>query len=102
VRCDTCRSIEAQAESAVRDGFPVEIANGTLEWRVVNTDQPDNAHFIEEYELTHGTVVLVERDGNDTRRFTALDRVWELVHDGESEFRSYVQDEVAGWMRSGS
>jgi hypothetical protein len=100
VRCDTCRSIEAQAEAAVRHGFPDDLADGTLEWQAVNVDQPDNAHFIEDYGLTHGTLVLVEREGNETRRFTALYRVWELVHDEDGQFRSYVQDEMTAWMRS--
>jgi hypothetical protein len=102
VRCDTCRSIEAQAEAAVRDGFPNELANGTLEWQALNTDQPDNAHFTKDYGLTHSTVVLVEREGNTTRRFVSLDRVWELVHDEDDSFRDYVQGEIAAWVRSGT
>ena len=102
VRCDTCRSIEAQAESAVRSGFPEELAAGTLEWKTVNTDQPENTHFTEDFGLTHSTVVLVERDGSETRRFTSLDDVWELVHDEDDQFRLYVQNEITNWMRSDS
>jgi len=102
VRCDTCRSIETQSEAAVREGFADELAEGTLEWRTVNTDQPDNTHFTEDYGLTHSTLVLVERDRHETSRFTVLDRVWELVHDEDDQFRTYVQDEIASWVRSGS
>jgi hypothetical protein len=102
IRCDTCRSIEAQSEAAVRDGFADELANGTLEWQVVNTDQPENAHFVEEYELTHSTLILAERESAQTRRFVSLDRVWELVHDEDDSFRNYVQAEIANWVRSGS
>lgn len=102
VRCDTCRSIEAQAEAAVRNGFPEELASGTLEWRAVNTDRPENANFTEDFSLTHSTLVLVEREGNEARRFTSLDRVWELVHDEDDQFRRYVQDAIADWVRAGS
>jgi hypothetical protein len=102
VRCDTCRSIEAQAEAAVKSGFPEELADGTLEWQVVNTDQPENTHFTEDFDLTHSTVVLLEREGNETRRFTSLDRVWELVHDEDDSFRNYVQGEIANWVRADS
>jgi hypothetical protein len=102
IRCDTCRSIEAQAEAAVRDGFSDELANGTLEWQAVNTDQPENAHFTEDFSLTHSTLVLVEREGNETRRFTSFDRVWELVFDEDDQFRRYVQDGIAQWVRTGT
>lgn len=102
VRCDTCRSIEAQAEAAVQSGFPDELANGALDWRVVNTDQPENAHFVQEYQLTHSTVVLAEREGGTTRRFSSLDRVWELVHDEDDSFQNYVQGEIANWLQSDS
>ena len=101
VRCDTCRSIEARAEAAVREGFAPRLAEGSLEWRVVNTDEPANAHFVEDFGLTHGTVVLVERDGGETLRYAPLDRVWELVHEEDEQFRDYVQAEVAAWVESG-
>jgi len=102
IRCDTCRSIEAKAEAAVRDGFSDELADGTLEWQAVNTDQPENAHFTEDFGLTHSTLVLVELEGNETRRFASLDRIWELVHDEDDDFRRYVQDGIAHWVRVGS
>jgi hypothetical protein len=102
VRCDTCRAIEAQSKAAVQTGFADELRDGTLEWRTVNTDQPENAHFTEDFGLTHSTVVVVEREGSETRRFTSLDSVWELVHDEEDNFRQYVQDEVVNFMRSDS
>lgn len=101
-RCDTCRSIESQSEAAVREGFADELASGTLEWRTVNTDQPENAHFNEDFGLTHGTLVVAEQEGGETLRFTSLDRVWELVHEEDDQFRCYVQDEIASWMGSGS
>lgn len=100
-RCDTCRSIEAQAEAAVRGAFADELAAGTLTWQAVNTDRSDDAHFNEDFGLTHSTLVLVEREGTRTRRFMKLDRVWELVHD-EGEFRGYVQGEIGTWLRPGS
>jgi len=102
VRCDTCNAIEKQASAAVQGGFAEAIAAGTLEWKAVNTDRPENAHFVDEFELTHSTVVLVEREGSETKRSTALDQVWAVIHDGEGPFREYVQGEVDAWLRSDS
>lgn len=101
IRCETCRAIEAQAKTAIRSGFDNELASGMLEWQAVNFDLPENAHFREEFGLTHSTLVLIERNGGQTKRFVALDRVWELVQD-KSDFQSYVQTELSNWMRSGS
>jgi len=101
IRCETCRSIEAQAKDAIRHSFDNEIASGRLQWGAINFELPENEHFQKEFNLTHSTLVLIERDGGQTKRFVALDRVWELVQD-KSEFQSYVQNELADWMRSGS
>ena len=76
----------------------LKVAAGTLEWQAVNVDRPENAHFSEEFSLTHSTLVLVEREGDRTRRFAALDRVWELAYE-EDAFRTYVQDEIGTWLR---
>ena len=86
----------------MREGFANELAAGTLEWRTVNTDQPENAHFNEDFGLTHSTLVVAEQADGETLRFTSLDRVWELVHDEDDQFRRYVQDEIARWMQPGS
>jgi hypothetical protein len=100
-RCETCISIETQTETAVRTGFATELENGTLVWGTINTDQPANAHYNEEFALTHSTVVLIERNGNQTVRFTKLDEVWDHVWD-EPKFREYVQREVGAFVRPAS
>ena len=96
-RCETCMSIEQQSTSAIEQGFPVEIAQGRLVYRTVNTDRPENQHFTTEYGLTHSTLVLAEVENGETLRHVALDRVWELVWE-EDAFREYVQSSVADWL----
>jgi hypothetical protein len=98
LRCPTCLSIEEQAAAAVRDGFARELASGELTWAAVNYDLPENAHFLQDFGLTHSTVVLVERADGATVRFERLDRVWELVHEPEL-FREYMLGEVGRWIR---
>lgn len=100
-RCETCRAIEAQAEAVVRDEFADDLADGTLSWQAVNIDRPENEHFTQEFGMTHSTLVLVEREDGETRRFVSLDRVWELVHEGNA-FHDYVHTELSNWMHPGS
>ena len=98
-RCETCVSIERQTETAVRSAFAAELEAGTLIWAAVNTDKPENAHFNEQFGLTHSTVILVERNADRIVRFEKLDDVWELVFADDGELGAYVQREVGAWLR---
>jgi hypothetical protein len=90
VRCATCRTIEAYADEAVHAAFAAELEDGTLEWRVVNIDEPANRHFIQDFQLVTRSVVLAEYRDGTVVRFENLDKVWQLVRDKE-RFLDYVQ-----------
>jgi len=91
VRCATCRKLEAYSEEAITDGFPSELASGRLAWRVVNTDEPANAHFVQDFELVSKSLVLVEYHGGEVTRFKNLTLIWQLVRDKDG-FVKYVRD----------
>lgn len=91
VRCATCRKIEAYADEAIAQGFADEVASGRVEWRAVNLDEPDNKHFIDDFQLITKSVVLVEYRDGEVTRWQNLDKVWQLVRNKE-DFVAYVQD----------
>ena len=96
-RCPTCESIQAQAEEAVKAGFPEQLDKGQLEWRVVDYSAPGNEHFREDYNLVAATVYLVRfADGKATDKEN-LARVWELVDD-ERAFTAYVQERLKAFL----
>jgi hypothetical protein len=84
-RCPTCKKIEACAEKAVREGFPVAIKQGRLQWLVLNYDQPQHAHFKEDYGIAAPMVVLVQRAGGQDVRSVNMVEVWPLVVQGDTE-----------------
>jgi len=88
-RCNTCRTIEAWTEAAIQISFSKELDTGRLEWKIVNVDEPENSHFVEDYELTTRTVVLVDVNQGQEERWKRLDRVWQLVKNKE-EFVDYI------------
>ncbi|MBN1510965.1 MAG: hypothetical protein JXB13_03040 [Phycisphaerae bacterium] len=93
-RCATCLAIESQAREALDEAFPEALQSGKLEWRVINVDEPAHGHFVREYGLTSGAVVLsAVRDGRQVS-WKRLDRVWDLVRD-ELKFKAYVEGEAA-------
>jgi hypothetical protein len=98
-RCFTCRSIEAYAAEAIETGFPEEFRSGQLVWNVVNVEEPGNEHYMEDYELTNKTVVLVEiRNGEETR-WEQLNKVWQLALD-KPAFVEYVQASTRDFMEN--
>ena len=99
-RCSTCRKLEAYSEEAIVGGFASELESGELEWRVVNTDEAANAHFITDFELVTKSVVLVEYRDGEVVRFKNLKLVWQLVGD-EDGFVRYVRDETRDFLAEG-
>ena len=96
-RCNTCRTIEAYTQQALEKNFDDQLQAGTLEWKVINTEEPDNEHFVTDFDLVSSSLVLVERKGNDVLRHEILQEAWTLVRD-EPRFIEYVQKSVQGYL----
>jgi len=96
-RCVTCRKIEAYTEESLRTAFSSELEGGQLEWRPVNVDTPENGHFIQDFELSTRSVVLVEMLDGEQKQWKNLTRVWELVRD-KPTFVAYVQEEARAFL----
>jgi hypothetical protein len=99
-RCATCKKLEAYSQEAISEAFADELAAGTLSWKVLNTDEKANKHFVTDFELVTKAVVLVEYLDGKVVRFENLNDVWELVGDKE-EFIKYVQDSTREFLGQG-
>ncbi len=97
MRCKTCRTIEAYTNESLKAGFPDELEAGTLKWRVVNVEEPGNGHFVQDYELSTRSVVLVDMQDGKQERWKNLVRVWELVGERQA-FAAYIQEEAKGFL----
>jgi hypothetical protein len=100
VRCATCRKIEAYADEAIRSAFPAELEAGALTWQTINIDEPENKHFIEDFQLTTRSVVLAEYRDGEVVRFENLRLVWQLVGDKDG-FLKYVRDSTGAFIGQG-
>jgi len=94
VRCSSCRKIEAVSRETIEKSFPEELACNRLRFLVVNVDQPENRHFVEEFQLESSSLVLVEMQNGKPLGWKNLPDVWTLVED-DSKLEKYVRDEVA-------
>jgi len=96
-RCATCRKLEAYSHEAITLGFAPQLRDGSLEWRVVNTDEPENQHFVNDYKLYTRSLVIVRMQQGRQADWKNLEKIWDLVDD-KSEFLEYVQREIGAYM----
>ena len=97
-RCTTCRTIEKYSHDAIQQYFSKELGNGKLEFRPVNVDEPENHHFIKDYQLFSKSLVLsLVTDDKETKSKNLTD-IWNLVSDKEKFFQ-YVKEEVEKFLK---
>ncbi len=92
-RCSTCIKIEQYSKEAIEQGFPDELKNGTLEMRIVNYENPENRHFMQDYKLVSKSLVLVNFVNGKQTKWTNLKLVWQLTGRKDA-FLNYVRREV--------
>jgi hypothetical protein len=97
VRCYSCKKIESLTREAMEEGFGSEIAQGIIEVAALNVEEPENKHFIEDYQLYTKSVIVSDVSGQKETRWKNLTRVWELLGD-ETAFKSYIQVEVQKYL----
>jgi hypothetical protein len=98
VRCETCQRIERQAKTVIEQRFETELKSKQLEFKPLNYDLPENAHFLSDYKLPCPALVVVrQKDGSD-EKVTLLGDTWELVGD-EAKFNRYIETEVSKILR---
>ncbi len=96
-RCSTCIKIEQYSHEAIEQGFTNELKNGALEMRVVNYEQPENRHFIQDYKLVSKSLILVNMVNGKQTKWTNLKMVWQLTGHKDA-FLNYVRKEVRGYL----
>ena len=96
-RCATCIKFESFTQEALQGAFAEKLNSGELEWKMVNVDEPNNKHFVGDYELYTKSIVIVKiRDGKMVE-WKNLEKIWELV--GEKDvFVKHIRDEVGTYL----
>lgn len=97
-RCPSCRTLERLSRDAVFDNFRKELSAGLLTYKSVNVDEPQYAHFIDDFDLFTKSLVLVEERDGKVVHYKNLGRIWVLIRD-ENAFKEYVKNEVASFIK---
>lgn len=97
-RCPSCLKIEAYTAAEVTGPLAGPLAAGKLEWQVLNVEEPQNEHFVDDYKLFTKSVVVSEVVNGKEIRWKRLDKVWDYLGDQQA-FMKYVDDEVRAYLK---
>jgi len=93
-RCETCIKFETYTQTALQEAFSRELADGRVEWKIVDVEDPAHEHFVQDYQLTSKAVIVAKYQNGQQTAWKDLEEIWELVKD-EAVFKKYIQDGVA-------
>ncbi len=97
-RCATCMKLEQYSRSAIETNFKEQLSNKTLRFAEVNFDEPENRHFLQDYNLMYRSLVLVRYKDGKQVTYKNLEKIWQLV-DSEKDFSDYVKTEVEAMLK---
>lgn len=97
-RCSNCVKIEQYSSQAVHSGFPEELKDGKIVWKVINVDEEPNKHFVKDYQLYTKSLIIVKIKNGKQAEWKNLNKVWELLYN-KNKFISYVQDEIKNYLK---
>ncbi len=100
-RCPSCHKIEEYTKDAIKNNFKGALDSGRLAFKVINLDNAENEHFVEDYKLYTKSVVLSLEVGGRERRYKNLDKVWQLLGDKE-DFIDYIRKETQAFLDESS
>ena len=99
VRCSTCLAFEDWSKTAV-ERFPKELKNGTLKWQVINFDEPENKHYIKDYDLAEKSLVLIREENGKIVRWKNVEEFWDFDENQKEEFVDFVQKLIADYLKN--
>jgi hypothetical protein len=97
VRCPSCIKIEGWTDEAITTHFADELADGSLVWTTINTEEEGNEHYVDDYQLYTKQVILAEFKSGKRVRYKDLAKVWDLLGD-QQDFGDYIVSEVQSFM----
>ncbi len=98
-RCYSCNTIGSLSEATFLKNFEQEMADGIVEWRIINVEEPANNHYARDYKLSAQSLILSYTIDGKEARWVNLPKVWTLYQNKE-KFMKYVTDETREFMRN--
>ncbi len=96
-RCESCVNMQNYTEQTIKANFAQLIADRKLFYEALCVDEPQNAHYKEDFELPFNMVVAIEYEKGAIKRWQKFEQVWDHIKD-EGKFKQYVLDEMKWFL----
>jgi hypothetical protein len=93
-RPEKCKKMEAYTREVLEKSFADPLKEEKIVWRVLNYEDPENAHLKDDFRVVSSCIVLGDARSNRPGIAKNLQKkAWELVDDKEA-FKEYIRTEV--------
>ena len=96
-RCINCIRFERYTKEVIEKDFAEQLKTGELALKILNYEEPENVHFVDDYKLVTKAVIVVKMQEGRQAEWKNLVRIWELVGN-ENAFKNYIKDEVTEYL----
>lgn len=93
IRCETCIKIEKFAEQCLKENFQKELADGKIEWKILNIDDAKNAKLVKKYDLMNQALIVSKVKKGKEIKWKSLEDIWKL-YGQYPKFSEYVKNEI--------
>lgn len=92
-RCANCHNMENWTKELMETRFKSEVDSGKLAFRMLNTDETENRHFMDDYKLYTKSIVLSLVKNGKEAKYESLPKIWDYLRSKE-KFQEYVGAEI--------
>lgn len=91
-RCASCSALGKYSEETIYEYFQAELINGTIDFKSINTDLPENKEIVLKYKARGSSLYInAIYDGKDTIEEDT--RLWGLISN-EVQFKNYLKNKI--------
>jgi len=91
-QCVSCIAVGRLAKKTIEDKFPSELENGTITFRDINLDLPENKETVAKYQAS-GSSLFVNAIAGGKDNIEEDATVWRLISN-ESQYISYFEKKL--------
>ncbi len=96
-RCQSCEILESTLQDTMRVTYANHFGAGRLAMCVINVDDPENRHYLEQFKIFSNSIVIVEKRSGVVLRYKNLEAIWDVLEDRDA-ITQMLRTEVAQFL----
>lgn len=96
-RCQSCDVLESTLQRTLQVTYADQFGAGRLAMCVINVDEPENRHYLEQFQILSNSIVIVRKKSGLVSSYKTLESIWDISQDREA-IDQMLRTEVAGFL----